>query len=136
MFDVFLIMRQLHEMLWYLTQALMLPSVHAIEQELNLILYKTENFTRLSPDYILKIDVAAHTTHVGALLLKISELVRTNDSNKQNTKLDYIWADLRDADIRHANLSNSIFLTQSQVNTAKGDSNTKLPKSLTRPIHW
>jgi uncharacterized protein YjbI with pentapeptide repeats len=49
---------------------------------------------------------------------------------------DLIGADFRDADIRGADLTESIFLTQSQLNAAKGDSNTKLPPSLSRPTHW
>ena len=49
---------------------------------------------------------------------------------------DLIGADLRDADISGANLRNSIFLTQAQINTAKGDSHTKLPKMITRPTYW
>lgn len=49
---------------------------------------------------------------------------------------DLIGADLRDADLSGANLTGSIFLTQAQVNSAKGDSNTKLPPSLSFPDHW
>ena len=49
---------------------------------------------------------------------------------------DLIGADLRDADIRGADLTHSIFLTQAQINTAKGDSSTKLPIQLSRPINW
>ena len=33
-------------------------------------------------------------------------------------------------------LSDSIFLTQSQLDAAKGDTNTKLPPLLARPTHW
>jgi uncharacterized protein YjbI with pentapeptide repeats len=49
---------------------------------------------------------------------------------------DLIGADFRDADLRGADLTESIFLTQAQINAAKGDANTKLPPSLTRPMHW
>lgn len=49
---------------------------------------------------------------------------------------DLIGADLRDANICGANLNGSIFLTQAQVNSANGDMNTKLPPSLSIPIHW
>jgi uncharacterized protein YjbI with pentapeptide repeats len=49
---------------------------------------------------------------------------------------DFIGADLRDADVRSANLSDSIFLTQLQINSAKGDAQTVLPKYLRRPVHW
>ncbi len=49
---------------------------------------------------------------------------------------DLISADMRDANIKGANLTNSIFLTQAQVNSAKGDSLTKLPVMINRPSHW
>jgi Uncharacterized low-complexity proteins len=49
---------------------------------------------------------------------------------------DFIGADLRDADLRGADLSGSLFLSQFQINTARGDSATKLPEALTRPSHW
>lgn len=49
---------------------------------------------------------------------------------------DLIGADFRDADLRGANLTGSIFLTQAQVNSAQGDSSTKLPAGLRIPDHW
>ena len=49
---------------------------------------------------------------------------------------DLIGSDLRDVDLSEANLSNSIFITQAQINSAKGDANTRLPKSITRRRHW
>jgi uncharacterized protein YjbI with pentapeptide repeats len=47
-----------------------------------------------------------------------------------------IGADLRDADVRGADLSESLFLTQAQINAAKGDRATKLPPLLERPFYW
>jgi uncharacterized protein YjbI with pentapeptide repeats len=49
---------------------------------------------------------------------------------------DLIGADLRDADLSGADLTDSIFVTQSQLNAAKGDAATKLPPALSRPTHW
>ncbi|WCN39023.1 pentapeptide repeat-containing protein [Aneurinibacillus uraniidurans] len=60
-------------------------------------------------------------------------------ANMQNTDVrgaDFIGADLRDADLSGANLSTSMFLTQMQVNSAKGDKQTRLPSYLQRPSHW
>jgi uncharacterized protein YjbI with pentapeptide repeats len=181
MFDVFLIMRQLHEMIWYLTEALTLEPASSIQDEISLILDETEGLTLLSPDSLIELDVSAHRAKVNALLLKTSEFVRTKfrqgekTSSKNKKKLvsgldfigadlrktnlrgtnfrgafliaadlrgtdlsgaDFIGADLRDADIRGANLTNSIFLTQAQINAAKGDSNTRLPMTLSRPNYW
>ena len=54
-------------------------------------------------------------------------------SNLKGTNL--ISSDLRDADIRGANIENSLFLTQSQVNSAIRNSNTKLPFNLETPFY-
>ncbi|NUR89299.1 MAG: pentapeptide repeat-containing protein, partial [Nonomuraea sp.] len=49
---------------------------------------------------------------------------------------DLIGADLRDTDLRGADLTGALFLTQAQVNAARGDSATRLPQALDRPAHW
>ena len=49
---------------------------------------------------------------------------------------DLIGADLRDADLSGADLSHALFLTQLQVNAARGDAATTLPAPLRRPSHW
>lgn len=181
MFEVFPIMRQLHELLWYLTEALTLQPAHSIHDALSFALDETERLTHLSPDSLLDLDVAAHRAEVNALLLRTSELVRDETrllqksppgrqktlgrgadligANLKGADLRYanlrgayliaadlrgadlrvadlIGADFRDADLSGADLTESIFLTQAQLNAAKGDADTKLPPSLTRPTHW
>ncbi|GAA0071017.1 hypothetical protein UT300003_25410 [Clostridium sardiniense] len=66
----------------------------------------------------------------GALLIA-ADLKGSNLSG-----VDFLGADLRDTDLRGADLSRSIYLTQLQLNSAKGDINTKLPISLSRPEYW
>jgi hypothetical protein len=181
MFEVFLIMRQLHELLWYLTEALTLQSARPIHEALRSMLDQTERLTYLRPDSLMELDVAAQREDVNSLLLKASELVRSEarrglktyskrkktlgrgadlmgadltrvDLRGANLRgaflisadlkgndlngTDLIGADFRDADIRGTDLSKSIFLTQAQLNVAKGDISTKLPASPTRPRHW
>lgn len=50
--------------------------------------------------------------------------------------VDFIGADLRDANLSGANLSTSLFLTQMQINSAKGNKKTRLPHHLDYPSHW
>lgn len=76
-----------------------------------------------------------NTNLVGANLIG-ALLIVANLKNADLTGANFIGADLRDADISGANLEHSIFLTQYQINSAKGDSNTKLPKELVRPSYW
>ena len=76
MFEVFTIMRQLHELLWYLTEALTLHPPRPLHGELSLALDETERLTDNGPDALMALDVTAHRRNVNALLLRTSELVR------------------------------------------------------------
>jgi len=49
---------------------------------------------------------------------------------------DLTGADLRDADLSGADLAQSLFLTQSQLDAARGDAATRLPGLLRRPPAW
>ncbi|MEN6314854.1 MAG: pentapeptide repeat-containing protein [Clostridiaceae bacterium] len=186
MFDIFLLIYQLHEMLWYLADALAADLGGNIQNELSSMFSETERLTLLSADSLLKLDLAAHRAAVNSLISKVSELVREKirtektdgkklshicsrktfgrgldligaDLRGKNLRgenlrgacliaadlrgadlcgTDLLGADLRDADIRGADLSGSIFLTQAQINAARGDSFTKLPTSLSRRVYW
>jgi len=49
---------------------------------------------------------------------------------------DLLGVDLRDADLSGADLTGAIYLTQMQVNSARGDDTTVLPAGFSRPTHW
>lgn len=51
-------------------------------------------------------------------------------------KTNFLGADMRDANIKDTDLSDSIFLTQMQINGAQGNAKTQLPGNLTRPSSW
>ena len=51
-------------------------------------------------------------------------------------RTDLLGADLRDADVSGADLSSALFLTQPQLNSARGSATTVLPPHLRRPIAW
>jgi uncharacterized protein YjbI with pentapeptide repeats/DNA replication protein DnaC len=52
------------------------------------------------------------------------------------SRADLSGADLSRADLRDADLSDTKYLRQKQIDSARGDSNTRLPQGLTRPQHW
>lgn len=49
---------------------------------------------------------------------------------------NFLGADLRDANLKNTDLSQALFLTQIQINAAKGNQNTRLPAYLHQPISW
>jgi len=173
MFSVFGIMRQLHELLWYLTEALTLRAARSLSDELRTALDGTERLAQGRPEELLALDVEAHGRAVDAVLRRTSELARAGarhadldhsgadligrnlrgadlaganlrgayligaDLRSADVRLaDLIGADLRGADLRGADLTGSLFVTQPQVAVARGDTATRLPRSLTHPAHW
>ncbi|GAB3896230.1 pentapeptide repeat-containing protein [Kibdelosporangium lantanae] len=173
MFDVFPVMRQLHELLWYLTSALDITAARPAHQDVRRMLGHVTELAEGKPDELLDLDVAAVRQEVNVVLLRVSELVRAQVPGRKKDrrgadlmgarfrgadlrgvnlrgayligadlrdadlrKADLIGVDLRDADLTGADLSDSVFLTQTQVNAAKGSAATRLPAYLTRPTHW
>jgi uncharacterized protein YjbI with pentapeptide repeats len=178
MFRVFTIMRQLHELLWYLGEALALPAARPLHTELRRAFEETERLARGTPDALETLEMAAYRRNVNALLRRASELARAGlpgraagpggadlagadlvgqDLARADLRgaslrgavlvgadlrgadlrgADLTGADLRGADLRGADLAGSIFLTQSQVDTARGDVGTRLPPPLSSPAHW
>ena len=102
MFDVFGIVRQLHELLWYLTEALTLPAARPLHGELRAALQQTERLAGGSPDALAALDVSAHRRDVNALLLRASELARAGAGL---TGVDHRGADLTGKDLRGADLA-------------------------------
>jgi uncharacterized protein YjbI with pentapeptide repeats len=173
MFDVFPVVRQLHELLWYLTEALTLPAAEPVHGDLRRMLEETERLTLLTPGELGELDVGAHRQEVNVLLLRTSELVRAGAGRRakdrrgadligarlKNADLrgaclrgayliaadltgadlrgaDLIGADLRDANLTGADLTGAFFLTQPQVDAARGSAGTRLPETVTCPVHW
>jgi uncharacterized protein YjbI with pentapeptide repeats len=105
MFQVFPIVRDLHELLWYVTEALTLQAAGSIHGELRVARGQTERLTRQSPDALVELDVAGHRRGVNDLLLAASELVRAEVRHPQDHRgADLIGADLHGADLRGASL--------------------------------
>ncbi|GAA2665110.1 pentapeptide repeat-containing protein [Streptomyces vastus] len=173
MFDIFPVVRQLHELLWYLAEALALPAARPVHADLRGLLRETERLTRQTPEELGELDVGAHRQKVDVLLLRTSELVRSGTRGRKKDRrgadlmgarlkgadlrganlrgayliaadltgadlrgADLIGADLRDADLTDADLTDAFFLTQPQLNSARGNGSTKLPRAVTRPVHW
>ena len=76
MFESFLIMRQLHELLWYLAGALALEHARPLHAELSAALAEIEGLTYHGADRLRSVDLAAHRRNVNVLLLRVGDLVR------------------------------------------------------------
>lgn len=106
MFQTFAVMRQLHELLWYLTEALTLPSARPVHAELATAVEATDRLTAQGADELAALDIGAYRAEVNVLLLRTSELHRAGAPGRrpEHRNADLIGADLSGADLRGANL--------------------------------
>jgi uncharacterized protein YjbI with pentapeptide repeats len=79
-------------------------------------------------------DLREHDLHDADL--RSTVLIRADLRDVDLGRADLLGADLRDADVRGSDLADALFLSQSQANSARGDSRTTLPERLTPPGHW
>ncbi len=120
MFRVFHVMRQLHELLWYLFEA----RSHAVTRPMDEVIIKsideTLALTNGQPESILSINMDEHRMKVNEVLLQISELVRQEavgkqTSGKRQIKLpargaDLAGKDLRNIELKGANLRGALLI--------------------------
>lgn len=178
MFPTFKIVRRLHKMLWYLTEAAARtfdPDTSYRVDELRTAIEDAMTDTK----QVLALDHDDLHARVRSLLVDVSEEVRasfpaTGDDHLDTALVpgadlmgeklrsqslcganlrgayliaadwragdlsgaDLLGADLRDARVEGADLSRALFLTQAQVNAARGDAHTRLPTDLSSPAHW
>ncbi|MDX6200722.1 MAG: hypothetical protein QOJ83_222 [Frankiales bacterium] len=112
MFAVFPLMRQLHELLWHLREALSYEAAEPVHAQLRRSLEGTELLTRSPAAAFADLDLASHWESVNALLIKASELVRAPVGRRarQLRGADLIGADLRGADLQGANLRGALLV--------------------------
>ncbi|MEV4123216.1 pentapeptide repeat-containing protein [Micromonospora sp. NPDC049645] len=170
MAEAFAVLRPLHELLWYVTEALALRPPADLRDELERARAETMTLTGGDPGQLRAVDVAAHRDRVNPLLSRASDAARApGGADRRGAQLlgvdlrrvdlrranlrgalligadlrgadlslaDVTGADLRGADLRGADLRRALFLHQTQVDAARGDTRTALPQTLTRPTHW
>lgn len=166
-FQVFQIIFQLHQMEWYLLEALSLTDDAHLKSDIKSFISENERLTSLPLDEILHLNIESYRLDVNKILKQLSSMISCNEKNGkdylgQNFKhanlnhrdfsmalliaadfegcsllgANFLGADMRDANIKNTDLSSSVFLTQMQINSAKGNANTKLPYRILRPISW
>jgi hypothetical protein len=179
MFAAFPIVRRLHQLLWYLDQAITLVAADRDAAPWEKQFQRVLELSDLSADELTELDVDAEYDAVRPLLVEASEVARQHRprpkgagrrrslgpgsdlmgaslvradlrgvclrgstlvaadlTGAQLTGCDVLGVDLRDADLSGADLVDVIFLTQMQVNSARGDTTTRLPPRFEHPPHW
>lgn len=178
-FDAYLTVMQLHQVLWYLTSALTLKLEKSEKEQLRTLIGEGQELAGSPLPALQKLNPAAFREKANRLLKNISnktaalllprgsaDIEHKSDSSglsigknlrqKNLTGKDFsmslliaadleraelsganfLGADMRDTNIKNTDLSRSLFLTQIQINAAKGNAGTVLPPYLSVPESW
>ncbi|MEV7989408.1 pentapeptide repeat-containing protein [Micromonospora sp. NPDC085948] len=109
MAEAFAVLRPLHELLWYVTEALALHPPADLRDELTRARAETTALTEGDPTHLRTVDVAAHRDRVNPLLSRASDAARSpGGADHRGAHLPGV--DLRRADLRRANLRGALLI--------------------------
>lgn len=126
MFDAFLVMVQVHEMLWYLAEALRIKPGKGIEEKISEMIQITEEITKMEAKSLISKDLLPHQKKVNELLLETSKVIRSrfNKSGKSSLKnkkriggrLNFMGQDLRKVNLKGEDLSGAFLIAADMKN--------------------
>ncbi|KID31554.1 pentapeptide repeat protein [Prauserella sp. Am3] len=171
MFSAYPVLRDLHELLYYLHEARNLADAAPVHAELDAMIAETERLADRDLDTVAVMPTGEHWAEANAVLTRASTWARGGYPGRDLrgadlvgadlagdalaganlrgalllgadlrgadlTRADVTGADLRGADLSGAWLAETLFLTQSHVDAARGDARTRLPGWARVPAHW
>lgn len=112
MFATLPVMRQLHELMWYLTEALKLDAARRLHPRLRAALAETDRLAAGTPSELRALDLDAYRGKVNPLLQRASELAR---GGVRSRRTDHRGANLiarrmRGADLRGASFRGALLI--------------------------
>jgi uncharacterized protein YjbI with pentapeptide repeats len=111
MFRTFATMRDLHELLWYLTEAVYLDAAQIYRSELSAARDDIEALTRRTPEALSGLDTEAIRRRVDVLLVRVSALVRSGEPTGPDLHgADLAGKSLAGADLRRADLRGALLI--------------------------
>ncbi|MGX6605855.1 pentapeptide repeat-containing protein [Micromonosporaceae bacterium Da 78-11] len=112
MFALLPIVRQLHELMWLLTEALKLDEARRVHPLLRDALAETDRLAAGTPDELRALDLDAYRMKVNPLLQRVSELARAGVGGRRadHRGANLIGRRLRGADLRGASFRGALLI--------------------------
>jgi uncharacterized protein YjbI with pentapeptide repeats len=104
MFAVLPVVRQLHELLWYLAETQALPKAATLHEAAAREADRITALSLLGPDELLALDLPAERARTNELLLRASALTRAGTRTRSRRHADLVGAKLRGSNLRGTDL--------------------------------
>jgi uncharacterized protein YjbI with pentapeptide repeats len=102
--QAFPVMRDLHELLYYVTEAASIPAARTIQADLTSAADRLDDLGGLDAGGLVKLDVNKLRSEINPLLLEASRLARADHPGRELRGADLVGARLAKADLRGASL--------------------------------
>ncbi|WP_030438651.1 pentapeptide repeat-containing protein [Actinoplanes subtropicus] len=110
MLGLLAVVRQLHELMWLLTEALKLDAAERVHPKLRDELARIDHLAGGTPAQLKGLDVDGERQKVNPLLQKASQLARAGTPRKDYRGANLIGRKMRGADLRGANLRGALLI--------------------------
>jgi uncharacterized protein YjbI with pentapeptide repeats len=110
MFAVFPVVRVLHELLRYLTEARAHPAAAPLSDALDAAVAETDRLAAGTPEELATLDVEAHRRSVADLLGQVSDRARAGGRSPDHHGAQLLGARLRGADLRRASFRGALLV--------------------------
>jgi uncharacterized protein YjbI with pentapeptide repeats len=112
MFASLPVVRQLHELMWYLTEALKLDEARRLHPKLRAALDETDALAGGGPDDLRGLDVEAYRMRIVPLLRRASEMARSRVAGRRpdHSGARLIGRRMRGADLRGASFRGALLI--------------------------
>ncbi|MET0419269.1 MAG: pentapeptide repeat-containing protein [Actinoplanes sp.] len=110
MFAALPIMRQLHELMWYLAEALKLDEAAPLHPKLRAALTETDRLAAGTPDELRGLDLDTYRGRVNPLLQRASEMARGRMRGRDHRGANLIGKRMRGADLRGASFRGALLI--------------------------
>jgi len=111
-YDVFLIIYRLHQMLWYLLEASAIAPAAMLEKDMEALILENEHMTNLPPDEILTLDIDNYRTRVNQVLKKAAKLVfaATNSTAESRSNTDFMGKNFKNTNLDGKDFSMALLI--------------------------
>ncbi|WP_250002042.1 pentapeptide repeat-containing protein [Actinoplanes sp. M2I2] len=110
MFASLPVVRQLHELMWLITEALKLDEARPVHRKLRDSLDRIDHLAAGSPAELKALDVDAHRRRVNPLLQRASQLARASYRGPDHRGAQLIGRRMRGADLRGASFRGALLI--------------------------
>ena len=109
-FEMFVMVFQMHQMLWYLVEAYNLTADKLLKTAIDELIIENDQIIEKLPDHGSKIDLSVYRLKVNTVLKQISSAISSGTSSDKHSGITYFGKNFKKANLDGKNFSTSLMI--------------------------